>query len=36
MIVNNYQNHKEILAEKVFVMNEVGNDQDDPLHELKD
>ena len=36
MIVNNFQNQKEILAEKVFVMNEVGHDQDDPLHELKD
>jgi len=36
MIVNNWQNEKEILAEKVFKMNEVGNDSDDPLHELKD
>lgn len=36
MIINNYQNHKEILAEKVFVINEVGNDKDDPLNELKD
>jgi hypothetical protein len=36
MIINNYQNQKEILAEKVFTIGEVGNDNDDPLHELKD
>ena len=36
MIVNNYQNQKEILAEKVFEMGEIGNDTDDPLHELKE
>ena len=27
---------EEILAEKKFYIGEIGNDTDDPLHELKD
>ena len=34
-IVNNFQNQKEILAEKRFQMGQIGNDENDPLHELK-
>lgn len=35
-IINQYQNEKEILAEKPFVLQEVGHDENDPLHELKE
>ena len=35
-IINNWNNEKEILGEKPFVLQEVGNDDADPLHELKE
>lgn len=35
-IINNYNNEKEILGEKPFVLQEVGHDEADPLHELRD
>ena len=33
-IINNWQGQKDILAEKRFRLSEIGNDDDDPLHEL--
>ena len=30
-----HNNQKEILAEKRFVVGEIGDDENDPLHELK-
>ena len=34
-IINQFANQKEILAEKRFYIGEIGNDENDPLHELK-
>lgn len=34
-IINQFANQKEILAEKRFFIGEIGNDESDPLHELK-
>lgn len=34
-IINNFEGNREILAEKRFVLNWIGQQQDDPLHELK-
>lgn len=34
-IINQFQNQKEILAEKRFVIGEIIHDQDDPLNELR-
>ncbi len=33
-IINNFEGSREILAEKRFVLNKIGEEFDDPLHEL--
>lgn len=33
-IINNFEGSREILAEKRFVLNKIGEEYDDPLHEL--
>ena len=33
-IINNFQGQQDVLAEKEFVLNEIVNDFEDPLHEL--
>ena len=35
-IINDWNNEEEVLGEKPFILSEVGNDENDPLHELKD
>lgn len=35
-IINYHNNEKEILGEKPFVLQELGQDESDPLHELKE
>jgi hypothetical protein len=35
-IINNWNNEKEILGEKPFILQDVGHDDADPLHELKE
>ena len=34
-IINQFAGQKEILAEKRFFIGEIGNNPDDPMHELK-
>ena len=34
-IINNFEGNREILAEKRFVLEWIGEQTDDPLHELK-